>query len=550
MQGEHDSPPSASLNQQGQDALPRQSAPQPPPFNPLLSHAGQGQSLGHSVVPDLMKIYESLTQSKTPQTRPSQSGGNGHGLSEYQQQQHQQPPQYIYHLGQPSHYYPPARQNVFAPPPQHGYATQHGQPQPDYEDSVPVPVSSGRSLRKRSSASFDEDKSSEESASRSRKKKKSDGRWSKRFTWPDDLHRDFVAAIFDVGLKHASPSAILEHMPQHEQITSERVKSHLQKYRLHRLKSKQEFMSAYEASLNNYHSTGSKSKELSAAEVAAHLAYCAMTEAEEPRTPIQEKSEPYQESPQDMEATFRSGALVLPKLTEAEKQSPIGAAMGYLVGLFFSLRQQLMASRDPAASGGAPGENVQVPFAPPVVPYVSYPSSADNEPVPEGLLHSMGMAHSFGPGVDASQAHSSHQQDQLSAASASSAAHQTMRTTLEESHLMKREMQNQMAFQNKMRALKQQELNKFESAKHGADGQMGVDVGDGTPQTDDHGRRKSVEDGDVAEKIDERFQETGETAEAGNSNPGSAVKGSKNSLGATDEFWVHDEQLFEFLMNS
>ena len=548
MEGDHDSP-SSSLNQQGQEALPHQSAPQPTPFNPLLSHTSQGQTLGNSVVADLMKIYESLTQSKTPQTQPNQSSRNEQGPPQYNhQQQRQQPPQHIYHLGQPSYYYSQAQQNAFAPPPQYGYVPQNGQPQHDYEDSAPVAVTSGRSLRKRSSPSFDEDKSSEESASRSRKKKKSDGRWSKRFTWPDDLHRDFVAAIFDVGLKNASPSAILEHMPQHDQITSERVKSHLQKYRLHRLKSKQEFMSCYEASLNDYLSEGSKPKALSAAEVAAHLTYCTMTETEKPPTPIQEHSEPYQESPQDTAATCRSGALVLPKLTEAEKQSPIGAAMGYLVGLFFSLRQQLMASRDAASSGG----DGQVPSPPPVVPYVSYPNSADNEPVPDGQPYSMGMAPSFGPSVDASQPHSSYQQDQSSAASASSTAHQTlsMRTTLEESHLMKREMQNQMAFQNKMRALKQQELNKFETAKHGADGQMTVDVGDGASQTDVHGRTKSVEDGDVAEDSDDKFQETGETAEAGNSNPGGAVKGRINSLGATDEFWVHDEQLFEFLMNS
>jgi SHAQKYF class myb-like DNA-binding protein len=70
----------------------------------------------------------------------------------------------------------------------------------------------------------------------------SDGRWSKRFTWPDELHRDFVSAVFDVGLKHSSPSAILSQMPEHEGITTERIKSHLQKYRVHRAKSKSEFM--------------------------------------------------------------------------------------------------------------------------------------------------------------------------------------------------------------------------------------------------------------------------------------------------------------------
>jgi SHAQKYF class myb-like DNA-binding protein len=491
-----------------------------------------------------MKIYESLTQSKTPQTQPTGNQNGGNGPPQYYPHQ-QQPPQHIYQQPQSNQYYPSAQQNSFAPPPQqHGQVTQYGQP--DYGDAMPVHTTSGRSLRKRSSeGTFEGDRSSDESSSRSRKKKKSDGRWSKRFTWPDDLHRDFVAAIFDVGLKHASPSAILEYMPEHEQITSERVKSHLQKYRLHRSKSKQEFMSSYEASLNNYHSTGIKTKSLSAGEVAAHLTYSTMTETEELPAPVQVQQEPYQDSPQHMEATSRSGALELPKLTEAEKQSPIGASMGYMMGLFFSLRQQLMASRA-AAGGDTSGD--QGPSAPPVVPFVYYPNSTDTEPVVsyDGQLHDSVAALPPGQSMD--------QQDQSSAASAGAAASSSAlstRTTLEESHLMKREMQNQMAFQNKMRALKQQELNKFE--KHGTDGK--TDVGDGAQQTDDHVRVKSAGDakyGNVVDDSDERFQETGEAAEAGNSNPDTAVKSRHrgHSMGGTDEFWVHDEQLFEFLMNS
>ncbi|KAF0759472.1 hypothetical protein AaE_003698, partial [Aphanomyces astaci] len=34
-------------------------------------------------------------------------------------------------------------------------------------------------------------------------------RRTKRFIWPDELHRLFVAAVFDVGLKNASPKALL-----------------------------------------------------------------------------------------------------------------------------------------------------------------------------------------------------------------------------------------------------------------------------------------------------------------------------------------------------
>ena len=195
-----------------------------------------------------------------------------------------------------------------------------------------------------------------------RKAKETDARWSKRFSWPEDLHRDFVSAIFDVGLKHSSPSTILEHMPKHDQITSERVKSHLQKYRLHRIKSKKEFMSAYDAGLKQMnegtHPLGAAA--LNSGEVASFLTHSTIHEKEVPEQPPPQPA-PGQGNPQPHEpATVESedqnsnrakgnsnlqDVLTLPRLTEAEKQSPIGASMGYLMGLFSSLKQQLMVQR-------------------------------------------------------------------------------------------------------------------------------------------------------------------------------------------------------------
>eukprot|EP00537_Pseudo-nitzschia_pungens_P003280 CAMPEP_0172363250 /NCGR_PEP_ID=MMETSP1060-20121228/6667_1 /TAXON_ID=37318 /ORGANISM="Pseudo-nitzschia pungens, Strain cf. cingulata" /LENGTH=247 /DNA_ID=CAMNT_0013085959 /DNA_START=51 /DNA_END=791 /DNA_ORIENTATION=+ len=66
--------------------------------------------------------------------------------------------------------------------------------------------------------------------------------------WTEEQHREFVASIFDIGLKNASPAVILENMTQKvESITSERVKSKLQKYRSekNREKSREEFMDEY-----------------------------------------------------------------------------------------------------------------------------------------------------------------------------------------------------------------------------------------------------------------------------------------------------------------
>ena len=558
-----------SIDQQGQrgqedDGKSFHTASQPPPYNALHTHAGHGQSLGHSVVPDLMKIYESLTQSKTPHTHHQQQSE-----PQYQQPSVQQPPQQVY---QANHFYPPAQAAVPTYPymQAHGQAFNYAQPSEmptqqyasaDYEGTTNQNTT-GRSLRKRTVDKVEDDRcSSDGSTSRSRKKRKSDGRWAKRFTWPDELHRDFVSAIFDVGLKHASPSALLEHMPEHDQITSERVKSHLQKYRMHRAKSKKEFMSCYEATLNNYQVTGAKSKSLGSGEVAAHLAYSTMIEPEETSStePIQGQPNLPRESANDMFGTSRGGALILPKLTEAEKKSPMGASLGYLMGLFFSLRQQLLANRAAAASsvdGADPSTLTNQ------VPLVSYPSSAaDAEHVDrEGQLHDQNMAVWSGPPghtMDASQYQDQQATSKTSTAAAQLSQASTSRTNLEESHLMKREMQSQMAFQNKMRALKQQELNKTKNVSNDADhhcDDIADDSGD-APQANDVSRIKHDEDtskeGPSHDDHDGAFQEMGEAAEAGNGQHGVARPRHRGlSMGASEDFWVNDEQLFEFLMNS
>jgi SHAQKYF class myb-like DNA-binding protein len=241
-------------------------------------------------------------------------------------------------------------------PQQFNFAAQPPTEMADCEDTSSVATSnSGITRRKRTDKKVeveDASSSSDGSISHSRKKRKSDGQSSKRLTWPDELHRDFVSAIFDVGLKHSSPSALLEFMPEHDEISSERVKSHLQKYRLNRVKSKKEFMSRFDTSLQNYQASGIKSQSR---KVAAHLAYSGMTEPED-RTPsalLPSQADALHDYAHEMIGTSPGGAaLILPKLTEAEKQSPLGASLGYMTGLFFALNQHLTASRAAAASRG------------------------------------------------------------------------------------------------------------------------------------------------------------------------------------------------------
>ena len=247
-----------------------------------------------------------------------------------------------------------------------------------------------------------------------------DGRWSKRFSWPEELHRDFVAAIFDVGLKHSSPSTLLEQMPKHEQITTERIKSHLQKYRLHRVKSKKEFMATYDASLKRFQAaaandntnegdtvaSAASGRTLSGGQVPAHLAFKSIESGNSEASkdsdgqvsqgtrpaPVpaivendlqqQRKSNADSKIPGAVTSTGESVAssssrqdqaqdrpesLMLPRLTDVEKKSPIGAAMGYLMGLFFSLKQQLMAQRVAevaAVEAAASNNNKAVPTLP------------------------------------------------------------------------------------------------------------------------------------------------------------------------------------------
>jgi SHAQKYF class myb-like DNA-binding protein len=66
--------------------------------------------------------------------------------------------------------------------------------------------------------------------------------------WSQELHRCFISALFDCGVRHSSPSVILGNMSMRPaSLTSERVKSHLQKFRKHKVRSKETFMADYDS---------------------------------------------------------------------------------------------------------------------------------------------------------------------------------------------------------------------------------------------------------------------------------------------------------------
>lgn len=69
--------------------------------------------------------------------------------------------------------------------------------------------------------------------------------------WTMGQHRDFVKAVFSLGLTHCSPSVIMEemkHLPK--DISRENIKSHLQKFRKTTDKSVADFMEEFDAFLN------------------------------------------------------------------------------------------------------------------------------------------------------------------------------------------------------------------------------------------------------------------------------------------------------------
>ncbi|KAL3656624.1 hypothetical protein V7S43_018529 [Phytophthora oleae] len=60
-------------------------------------------------------------------------------------------------------------------------------------------------------------------------------RKTKRLVWTDELHLRFVSAVFELGVKNASPKSLLTLMETKsptEGLTTEHIKSHLQKYRI------------------------------------------------------------------------------------------------------------------------------------------------------------------------------------------------------------------------------------------------------------------------------------------------------------------------------
>lgn len=217
-------------------------------------------------------------------------------------------------------------------------------------------------------------------ASKSGCKRKMDGAFDEATTkpareWTEEEHVQFVSSIFEIGLKEASPSIIIENMSMKqtreiEMITSERVKSKLQKYRKNKTKSREDFLIKYKAflgSMNLLEKAGAvENYSDRSSSSAGYLTYAVMKEInkekEESVNTIKEtkKREAVDDTlsttilrkraKQYVNANFLGSAIQFPILTEAEKKSSLGIAMTFIMGLFLSMSQHLTRERTRAQS--------------------------------------------------------------------------------------------------------------------------------------------------------------------------------------------------------
>ena len=67
-----------------------------------------------------------------------------------------------------------------------------------------------------------------------------------------DIDASLATAIYEIGLRNASPKLIMSLMPRIDGLNNEHIKSHLQKIRIHSQRSRNEFQQYYKDNLSEY----------------------------------------------------------------------------------------------------------------------------------------------------------------------------------------------------------------------------------------------------------------------------------------------------------
>jgi SHAQKYF class myb-like DNA-binding protein len=203
--------------------------------------------------------------------------------------------------------------------------------------------------------------------------------------WPVALHREFAAAVYEVGMSRSSPSIILQNMQTtDETITSERVKSHLQKYRRKQPKGKEDFLAAYDKWMTKVMtlSSGLKKRDgtadaliaqnpvsasqhralmnpdnLGSGEMAAYLSFVIMMQenrdrADEkfwttrlPPAALSDDNELEDPKKEHIRSYLAYDSVRYPQLTEAEKKTTLGKGLDLVQQLLSLLNEQVEAQR-------------------------------------------------------------------------------------------------------------------------------------------------------------------------------------------------------------
>lgn len=192
--------------------------------------------------------------------------------------------------------------------------------------------------------------------------------------WDAALHRAFVESILELGIKHASPSIIVENMSSRPTtMTSERVKSHLQKLRMHRDKEQKKFFEDYDTfmlqALKGMKFFGPNAgapdflkmiekfdKILMGGNLAAFLTCSVMMECGGLQTQGGLQTAKFGDA-QCVPATNSAGdpgvRIPRPKLDEEENDSPLGTSLAFVMGLLEHMGKFLMEQRGRRSSIGS-----------------------------------------------------------------------------------------------------------------------------------------------------------------------------------------------------
>jgi hypothetical protein len=172
----------------------------------------------------------------------------------------------------------------------------------------------------------------------------------------EDLHRVLVAAIFEVGATHASPSIISDSMLFHPpELTSERIKSRLQKFRKRRKKEKDEFLDDYDKFLDEAQREDYGPNfglipldKVYGGKAVALMAHSVMQESRSAaslstlgKTSRPEKTFTRTTNKYGHPAT----KIPVPVLTEKEKSSALGKSLGLALGLLQHMDKQFTEQR-------------------------------------------------------------------------------------------------------------------------------------------------------------------------------------------------------------